>query len=477
MGHVEGRSRYQSELMPPSLDEIVSDDHVVRVVDAFVDRLDLAGLGFGRTETAATGRPPYAPDDLLKLYIYGYMNQMRSSRRLEREAERNLEVHWLIDRLRPSFKTIADFRRDHGEAIVATFKEFVRFCHNQSMLGKTIAAIDGTKIAAVASRKKVATPKKLEERLATVEEKIRKHLADMDEADRGEEGQEDVARVDVQAAIEALEQSRRDIQRRAEEMAREGLSQHVEGEEEARLMRTPNHGPQVAYNVQIAVDSKHKLIVAFDLTNEGNDERQLHPMAVEAKMALESESLTVAADTGYCNGEQAEQCAMDGIVAVVPRPATVNPRGEEFFTREAFAYDGANDNYRCPAGQTMTRFKVSQTEKKTEYRTAACADCPLKAKCTKTAQRSIVRGFYENAEEAMDARAKADRTWMKHRLCLVEHPFGTMKWMMGYPRFLVRGLKKAKSELALGVLGFNMKRTMTIMGAPKMIEALKAGAA
>jgi len=251
----------------------------------------------------------------------------------------------------------------------------------------------------------------------------------------------------------------------------------ISGEEEARLMRTPNHGSQVAYNAQIAVDSKHKLIAAFELTNEGNDERQLYPMAVEVRQALEVESLTVVADTGYSNGEQGEQCAEDGIVAVVPRPITVNPKGKDLFTREAFAYDATNDNYRCPAGRTLSCFKVSQTEKNRVFRTFACTDCRLKAQCTKAAHRSIVRSFHEDARQAMDDRAKADPGWMKLRLGLVEHPFGVIKWMMGNPGFLVRGLVKAKSELALGVLGFNLKRTMAILGVPGMLKALAAGAA
>jgi transposase len=475
MEHVVGRSRYQSELISPSLDEIVEPDNAVRVIDAFVDRLDLRALGFARVETAPTGRPPYAPGDLLKLYIHGYMNQTRSSRRLEREAARNLEVLWLIDRLRPSFKTIADFRRDHAEAIVATCREFVRFCRDQSLMGGVIAAIDGTKIGAVASRKKAVTAKTLAQRLGAVEEKIRKHLETMDEADQREAGEEE--RVDTKAALEALERGKREIQRRAEELAERGLSQRVEGEEEARLMRTPNHGPQVAYNAQIAVDSKNKLIAAFDLTHEGNDERQLHPMAVEASQALGVDTLTVVADAGYCNGEQGQQCAEDGIVAVVPSPAVVNTTGEDLFSRDVFAYDRANDNYRCPAGETLARFKVSRGEKKTEYRTSACGACPLKSQCTKAGQRSITRGFHEDAREAMNARAKSDPTWMKLRLSLAEHPFAAIKWMMGHPRLLVRGLRKAKSELALGVLGFNLKRTMTILGAPRLLGALEARAA
>jgi transposase len=476
MEHVAGRSRYQSELMGPSLDDIVEPDNAVRVIDAFVDSLDLRNLGFARVETAATGRPPYAPGDLLKLYVYGYMNQMRSSRRLEREAERNLEVLWLIDRVRPSFKTIADFRRDHSQAIVAACREFIRFCRGQSLMGGLIAAIDGTKITAVASRKQVVALKALQRRLAAAEEEIQEHLKTMDDNDRLEESQEGKPPAKVKQALEALEREKKAIQRQVEELTQAGLSQRVKGEEEARLMRTPNHGSQVAYNAQIAVDSKHKLIAAFELTNEGNDERQLYPMAVEVRQALEVESLTVVADTGYSNGEQGEQCAEDGIVAVVPRPITVNPKGKDLFTREAFAYDATNDNYRCPAGRTLNCFKVSQTEKNRVFRTFACTDCRLKAKCTKAAHRSIVRSFHEDARQAMDDRAKADPGWMKLRLGLVEHPFGVMKWMMGNPGFLVRGLVKAKSELALGVLGFNLKRTMAILGVPGMLKALAAGA-
>ena len=476
MEHVAGRSRYQSELMSPSLDELVDCDSAVRVIDAFVDGLDLRRLGFARVETAATGRPPYAPGDLLKLYIYGYMNQMRSSRRLEREAQRNLEAHWLIDRLRPSFKTIADFRRDHSEAIVSACREFVRFCRAQSLMGGAIAAIDGTKIAAVASRKKVVTPKALEERLKAVEDKIRNHLEAMDAADQIEEAEEGEARVDVKAALAALEQQKKAIQRQAEELKEQGLSQRVDGEEEARLMRAAPQGHKVAYNAQIAVDAKNKLIAAFDLTNEGNDERQLYPMAIAAKQALEAEQITIVADTGYSNGEQGEQCAAAGIVAVVPRQVVVNPKGKALFTREAFAYDAAHDSYRCPAGQTLTCFKVSYTQKTKAYRTSACKTCPLKVRCTEAPRRVVARSFYEDERQAMDDRAKADPGWMKLRLSIVEHPFGTMKWMMGRPRFLVRGLKKAKSEFALGVLGYNLKRVMKIMGTQGLVEALAEGA-
>jgi transposase len=473
MSHVSGQSRYQLVLFPQALDDVVPVDHSVRVVDAFVDTLDLRALGFERVDAEATGRPGYAPADLLKLYVYGYANQLRSSRRLERETERNIEVLWLINRLRPSFKTIADFRKDHAEAIVGACRAFVMFCRAQSLVGGGTVAIDGTKIGAVASRKKVITPKKLAERIAAVEREIKAHLEAMDQAD-AEEAAAPSAQIDVAAAVAELAARGEDLQRQAQKLAKEDLNQRVEGEEDARLMRTPNHGRQVAYNAQTAVDAKNGLIVAFDLTNEGNDERQLHPMASQARDALGVDNLTAVADTGYSNGEQGERCANDNITAIVPRPKTVNPTGDAFFSRDAFTYDAQNDNYKCPAGETLKGVKVSRTEQKKEYKTTACADCPLRPRCTAAPQRSITRGFHEDARQAMHARTASDPRWMKIRRSVVEHPFGTLKWMMGSPRFLVRGLKKAKAEFGLAALGYNMKRAIKILGVGPMIQALTA---
>ena len=311
MTHVCGQSRYQSTLFPEVLDEVVAEDCQVRVIDVFVDTLDLAGLGFAKVAAEATGRPPYAPGDLLKLYVYGYLNQMRSSRRLEREACRNVEVLWLINRLTPSFKTIADFRKDHATAIVGVCRAFIRFCREQGMFGAELLAIDGTKIAAVASRKKVITPKRIAEMNEAIDRKIGEYLMAMDEADR-QEPAEETAAGDVAAAIAALEAQRAKLQEQARELARQGLKQLVVGEREAKLMRTP-HGHTVAYNAQTVVDAKHKLVVAFDLTNEGNDKQQLHPMAVAGKEAVAADQVTVVADTGYSNGEHGERCARENI--------------------------------------------------------------------------------------------------------------------------------------------------------------------
>lgn len=471
MGHISGQSRHQVTLFPEVLDEVVGPNDPVRVIDAFVDGLDLEALGFRRVVAEEMGRPSYAPGDLLKLYIYGYLHRVRASRRLEAETHRNVQVMWLLNRLTPAFKTIADFRKDHAKAIVGVCRAFIRFCREQSLFGAQLLAIDGTKIAAVASRKQVITPQRIAKMNAAIDRKIADYLASMDEADR-QEPQSAEAQVDVAAAIEALKAEKARLQGQAQDLAARGQKQLVLTEPEAKLMRTP-HGHAVAYNAQTVVDAEHKLIVAFDLTNEGNDYQQLHPMAVQGQDAVGADEVTVVADTGYSNGEHAAQCEQDGITAVVPRAETVNPNGAQYFSRDRFSYDHASDSWRCPAGATLKLFKTSQTQKKKEYRSTACGSCPLKPQCTKAARRVIVRDFHEDEREAMHQRATSDPKWMKHRREIVEHPHGTIKWLMAGPRFLVKGLKKAKAELALGVLCYNLKRVINILGVPTLLQVLR----
>ncbi len=342
----------------------------------------------------------------MKLYLYGYLNQVRSSRRLEREAQRNVEVMWLINRVTPAFKTIADLRKDHAPAIVGVCRAFIRFCREQSLFAAQLLAIDGTKIGAVASRKKVMTPKRIEKMTAAIDRKIAAYLAGMDDADR-QERTDAAAPTDVAAAVAALREQRETLQQHAQMLAREGLSQHVIGEPEAKLMRTPQ-GHQVAYNAQIAVDAKHHLVAAFDLTNEGNDEQQLHPMASQAKEAVGAEQVTVVADTGYSSGEQGARCEKDNITAIVPRAETVNTTGKQYFSRDQFSYDAASDSWRCPAGETLTCRMISLAQQRKRYASDACGCCALKARCTGAARRLIYRSFHEDVLEAMNRRATGD---------------------------------------------------------------------
>ena len=475
MGYVEGVSRYQRQLLAASLDEMVSEDHFVRVIDAFVDGLALADLGFARVAAAETGRPGYHPAALLKLYIYGYSSQMRSSRRLEKETERNIEVQWLIDRLTPCFKTIADFRRDYPEAIVEVCREFTQFCKDLSLTGGEVVAIDGTKVEAVASHKKAFTADGVKKRAAKLDKKIKDYLEAMDEADR-EESESELDPEAVKAALAKLKARRTEVQEQQDVLLQEGVKQRVLGERDARLMKTSRHGYQVAYNAQTAVDGKHGLIVAFAVTSDCNDQQQLQPMAEAAKQVLEVEKLTVVADTGYSNGEQGAACAAAGITAVVPRQQVVNPVDEtkSLFTREAFTYDKTSDTWTCPAGVTLRCREVSEAEQIKRYATEACGGCALRARCTTGKYRRITRHFHEDAREAMHQRAAADPSWMDERRKLAEHPFGDMKWMMGRARFLVRGIVKVSAEFGLTVLNFNLKRAITIKSVPVLLDALRA---
>lgn len=475
MAHMTGQSRDQLTLIPTTLDEAIGVEHPVRVIDAFVNSLDLAGMGFSKVQAEEMGRPPYAPGDLLKLYLYGYVNRVRSSRGLEREATRNVEVMWLVHGLTPAFKTIADFRKDHPQAIVAVCRNFIQFCRQLCLVGGELIAIDGSKIEAVASRKQVITPNSVEKKMAALDRKIADHLAAMDQADQEERTDEAAAmnQTAVAKALEELREKREKVQQQADRLEREGLSQLVLTEEEAKLMRTARHGYQVAYNAQTVVDGENKLIVAFDLINEGNDQRQLHPMAMQGKEALEVEQVTVVADAGYSNGEHGQRCEADGITAIVPRAETVNTEGKQYFSRDRFSYDASSDTWQCPAGQTLTCHEVSHTEQKKKYWSTACAGCTVKAQCTASAKRMIVRHFFEDAREAMHQRAARDSVWMEHRREMVEHPFGTIKWLMGYPRFLLRGMRKAKAELALVVMSYNLKRVINILGVAAVLQALQ----
>jgi transposase len=465
MSHIRGESRTQATLFPEALDDLIEEHAQVRVIDAFVGHLDLVGLGFGKAVPAATGRPGYDPADLLKLYVYGYLNQVRSSRRLEREAGRNVELLWMLNKLRPDFKTIADFRRDNAKAIVGACRAFTLFCREQGLFGAELVAIDGSKFQAVASRKQVWNYERLDRVQAAIDQRIGAYLAQLDQSDAAEPT---VTKQATQAALQALMAQRERLQAISAQL--EATSQYVTTEPDAKLMRTANHGHQVAYNVQTAVDAKHSLIVDFAVTQDGNDHRQLAPLAKAVKDILQVAALTVVADTGYQSGEQALQCEANGITPIVPAPTVVNPKGE-FFSKAQFRYDAEQDQYRCPAGQALTRYKTDQALKTHYYTTSACADCALHAQCTAAKRRSIARSFFADWAERMNQRAIDQPTLMSRRKAIVEHPFAGLKYLLGHPRFLVRGIEKTSAEIALSVCGYNLKRTMNILGAAMMLRS------
>ncbi len=442
MAYIQGEARGQHTLFPSTLDELIPADHVCRVIEAFVGKLDMEELGFMRAEPAETGRPGYDPRDLLKLYLYGYLHQLRSSRRLEAECQRNVEVMWLLGRLQPDYKSIAEFRRMHSQAVTEAGAELVRLARAVGLVRGETVAVDGSKFRAVSSAGRVR------ERNA-----VHHYLEQLDKAD----AQDEVV-IDSSAVQAALER----------------LRNHPEPE--ARFMRTAD-GLLPAYNVQTAVDTQHALIVVQKVSDEASDNRSLLPMAEAAKTALGNpETLHVVADAGYSNGEQAEQCEAQGIVLHVPANRSVNNQGDgTLFDRSQFRYDEKTDSYRCPANQTLARKQLQRHKTRVIYAgdPAVCGGCALKSRCTKASQRFIHRHLHDGALQRMQQRATPEM--MRLRRSTVEHPFASLKYrIFGNPRFLLRGLQGAQAEISLATMVYNLKRMLNVLGAVQLRVALTA---
>jgi len=477
MGYVRGEAPGQSSLFPVSLDELIAEDHPIRVIEAFVGALDLGDLGFGRAEPAAMGRPAYDPADLLKLYLYGYMNRIRSSRRLERECRRNVEVMWLLGRLAPDFKTIADFRRCNGAAFVAACRTFVRFCARAKLLGGELVAIDGSKFQAASSKRQVVTKRSLEEEGRKLDARIAQYLESLDAGDR-EEREEAVDREAVAAALRELRGRKADCETAQAVLRELGQTQHVVGEGEARLMRTA-HGQAVAYNVQSAVDELHGLIVHHELTDAGTDNAQLEPMAKQAKAVLGRPTLNVVADAGYSNATQFAACEQAGITPYVPANRASNSEGDgKLYPAAFFAYDAASDTCRCPAGKILVLKQENRTALCRVYagRAEDCSICTQKPRCTGASRRTVQRHWHEDAFTRMAERLAAAPEMMKKRRSLAEHPFGQIKcWVMGNGRLLLKGMQGARAEIALAVLARNLRRVINILGAKDLVGRLASG--
>jgi len=471
-GYVEGMSRDQATLFPERLDELIAVDAPVRVVDAFVDRLDMRGLGFTKAAPLSTGRPPYDPADLLKLYAYGYLHQVRSSRRLERECQCNIEVLWLLNRLAPDFKTIADFRRDNRAAIGRVCRALVEFCRGQGLFGAELVAIDGSKFAAQNSPHRAFTTGQMEREGARLDKRIGEYLTALDEADGGETMVE-VAPGDARAALAVLQARRADVAQVLELMGAMKLTQVTLSDPESRLMRAAGGGSVVGYNVQIAVDDRHGLIVHHAVTQDASDQNQLVAVAQGAKEALGCETLQAAADSGYADAEQIKHCEDAGITPFVAHPRSTNTHGP-YFAKSRFVYEPGQDRYRCPAGGIMRFHSASSKKQARNYVGVNCAGCVLKPRCTKAAARWVTRHQYEEVLDRLAARMKARPDIMRRRGALAEHPFGIIKGMMGTARFLCRGVKAVTAEMDLSVTAFNLKRAIAVLGAGELLRRLAA---
>ena len=474
MSFIAGLDRSQTLLLPECLEDYVSAQHPVRFLEAFVEGLDLAACGFARTTAADTGRPPFAPGDLLKLYLWGYLNKVRSSRRLELECGRNLELLWLMRKLQPDFKTIADFRRDNAGAFKAVFRQFNLLCRELGLFGGELVAIDGTKLKAVNNVARNFTPEKLRASLERIDARLAEFLAALDAGDHAEPPPAAAApgRGSMEERIAALRVRQQRYQEALAAMEESGATQVSLTDPDSRRMRKVG----VGYNGQIAVDARHKLIAVAEVVNEATDHGQLAPMAAAAKEALGVEKLKAVADGGYYDHAQIAACAGMGVESYVPRPRKGSAEAGGRFGKEQFSYDAAADTYRCPGGQILSREVewLKRGEPHIAYANpGACRSCPLKERCTTADYRRITRWVGEAIVEAMHARVAAHPELIAQRKALVEHPFGSIKFWMEQRAFLMRGLEKVRGEFHLSALAYNIKRAINIAGMERLLEAVR----
>ncbi|TCG04935.1 IS1182 family transposase [Paraburkholderia steynii] len=473
---VEGDDRKQVALLPECVDDYIGQDNPVRVIDAFVDELDLAELGFDGATPAMTGRPSYHPGVMLKIYIYGYLNRIPSSRRLERECQRNVELMWLTGRLAPDFKTIADFRRDGGAAIRNVCRRFVELCRGLKLLSSDMVAIDGSKFKASNSRDRNYTASKIDKRQQQIEESVQRYLDLIATADRTSPTGFDVKTVRLYEKIARLRQQMRELAQIRKQLEKQPDKQLSMTDPDARSMATSGRGSGiVGYNVQAAVDTKHHLIVEREVTNVGNDHGQLSRMAIAAKDAMGRSKLKVVADRGYFSGPEIRACDLNDISAYVPKPLTSASRKKGLFTKVDFVYVAKSDVYRCPAGErAIHRFTTVEHDMNLRvYWPSACPRCPMKERCSPSDYRRIRRWEHENTLEAMQRRLDRKPDAMTIRRSTVEHVFGTLKHWMGLAHFLTRTLRRVSTEMSLQVWAYNLKRVMNILGIAGTLRAMK----
>jgi transposase len=469
---IEGQDRQQVTLMPECLDDFIGDDNPVRVIDAFVGELDLTELGFEGAKPAATGRPSYHPADLLTVYIYGYLNRVQSSRRLERECQRNLELMWLTGRLAPDFKTIADFRRDNGAGIRNVCRRFVALCRDLKLFSQALVAIDGSKFKAVNARDKNFTAGKIDKRQQQIEESIHRYLVALDTADRTQPAEFEAKTTRLKSKIEQMCV----LDEVKVQVAAQPDGQLSRTDPDARSMATSGRGSGiVGYNGQVAVDTKHHLIVAHEVTNLGHDRVSLAPVAQAAREAMGKMRLRAIADRGYYSALQIKACADSDIAPILPKPTTSGAKAEGRFDRSDFIYIAKDDEYQCPAGERATyRFTGEQQGLQVRrYWSSACPQCPMKAQCTPSSHRRITRWEHEAVLEATQRRLDRMQDAMTVRRCTVEHVFGTFKGWMGTTPFLMRRLPNVSTEMSLTVLAYNLKRVLSILGFAKTMKAMQ----
>jgi len=475
MTHISGFERSQLLLLPEAVDDYVGADNPVRFIDAFVDELDLAAAGFEGVEPKATGRPGYSPADLLKLYIYGYLNRVRSSRRLEMECHRNIEVIWLLRTLKPDFKTIADFRSDNRAAFRSVFRQFVLLCRRLDLFGRELLAVDGTRIKAVNNEDRNFTRNSLEKFIKAADERLEEYLGRLDEGDAAENGTGGARTKNLAEKIEALRKKRGRYGELLTELEQTGESQISLTDPDSRAMAAHTK-IGVGYNIQAAVDAKNKMIVEQAVTNQVVDMGLLTETAEPARVILDVATIDVVADRGYFKIEDIEACEKAGITPHVPKPQRGSSVRNGLFRKDEFRYDPDRDVYVCPAGETLSPNHVGKSRdlKKIDYSNpTACPACPLRSRCT-TNLRRVSRLENEAVLDRMATRLKERPDILKRRREIVEHPFGSIKQWMNQGAFLMKGLDNVRAEFSLTALVYNLRRALNIMGVETMIAAVRA---
>jgi len=477
MGYIEGEDRNQIILFPESIDEYVSDNNSIRIIDEYINQLNLESLLFKRAVTPSMGRPPYHPKDMLKLYLYGYLNRIRSSRRLEQEAIRNLEVIWLLRKLKPDFKTIADFRKDNKKALKKVFRDFTKLCDEWELFGKELVAIDGSKFRACNSKKNNYNTKKLERHLKYLDEKIESYIQELDHHDRAEASLKKPDAKEITERIQQLRERKEKYESYQRRLKQSGENEISTTDPDARLMANHNN-VEVSYNVQTTVDAKHKLIADFKVTQKPNDLGELDHMALRTKKLFGDKAFEVLADKGYYQAKDLKKCAEKGITVYITKQVYSNGTKDQAFYSDQFKYDPTKNVYLCPAGKELHYYRIRKKDGKVigyEYRhDAACKDCKFKARCTRAKKgRSICRHADQDFLDRIDSQTKRNMKKYKLRQMIVEHPFGTIKRGWGAYFFLTKRKVSVGTEISLSFLAYNFKRAINILGTEEMLRRLR----
>lgn len=482
--YIQGEHKDQVSLFPMALNEMITEDHPVRVIDAFVDTLDMQKLGFRYGTTKDIGRKPFDPRHLLKLYLYGYLNGIRSTRKLEREAHRNIEIMWLLDQLKPDDRTISNFRQHNPEALKNIFKEFSLLCNQLGLYGKQIIAVDGSKFRASNSRQKSFTKRKVQKMLKHHEDNARKYVELLEAEDQKEGSAENATTVDLKEKLRKAQERIKELEAMAGKIKETGEISLTDPD--ARHMNASNNGTDISHNVQIAVDEKHHLVAAIDVVSSPADQQQLHSIASQAVEAFEEmdtdkpressrEPITVLADKGYYSGEEMEKCKQDQMKLIVSKPKGSSQKGKENYSKERFTYDPTADEYICPMGKRLRNGSDKDTKKRRYKNGKACKHCPVRDECTSSKEgRTILRDFHDDLRDEVNQYTKANMDLYKKRQMIVEHPFGTVKRSFGYSHFLTRGNENVKAESFMHFFSYNFTRVLNIMDRKALIRFLKA---